>query len=398
MLFVRKIIVIVLKVFKYTLYNITWYLSYFYPRNRNVWIFGAWFGDKYSDNAKVLFEYVCKYQPDVNAVWLTNNLQVKNMLDNSNKRCELISSLRGILLSLRAKYVIFSSSINDVNPFFINGSIIISTWHGAPMKKIGFDDKLHDNNKIMNLISKLACPFFSENLNGIVSTSEIFDHKLNSAFKLKNGNVFKTGYPRNDLLNSSSIHPIISNINIKYNNPFKVLYLPTFRSDCSFDPFGNNCFSEVAMLKVLEDNNIVLFSKGHFADKNIDKKMANDRLIHLKYDEIDELNFFMKDVDLLITDYSGAFFDFLLLEKPIILAPFDFDTYICKERELYFDYFNQISCGFVDYTWDDVLDSILKIKNNEYSIDLLKERNATFNSYYSSASSNKLFYEIKYLN
>ena len=35
-----------------------WHLLRFIPRNRNLWVFRAWFGEKYTDNAKDLFEYI----------------------------------------------------------------------------------------------------------------------------------------------------------------------------------------------------------------------------------------------------------------------------------------------------------------------------------------------------
>ena len=50
-----------IKLLKYIIYTFFipfWWLQLLIPRNKNLWVFGAWFGEKYSDNAKVLFEYV----------------------------------------------------------------------------------------------------------------------------------------------------------------------------------------------------------------------------------------------------------------------------------------------------------------------------------------------------
>ena len=52
----------------------------------------------------------------------------------------------------------------------------------------------------------------------------------------------------------------------------------------------------------------------------------------------DVLYRFVKDMDILITDYSSIYFDYLLLRRPIILTPFDYDDYIRTQRGLYFDY------------------------------------------------------------
>ena len=43
---------------------------------------------------------------------------------------------------------------------------------------------------------------------------------------------------------------------------------------------------------------------------------------------------------MLITDYSSIYVDFLLFDKPIILAPFDFKSYIKSERKIISNYFN----------------------------------------------------------
>lgn len=40
----------------------------------------------------------------------------------------------------------------------------------------------------------------------------------------------------------------------------------------------------------------------------------------------------------LITDYSGVYFDYLLLNRPIIFAPFDINEYVERDRKLYYDY------------------------------------------------------------
>ena len=54
--------------------------------------------------------------------------------------------------------------------------------------------------------------------------------------------------------------------------------------------------------------------------------------------DFDNLYTFVKDMDILITDFSSIYFDFILLGKPIITAPFDYNDYISNERPLYFDY------------------------------------------------------------
>ena len=42
--------------------------------------------------------------------------------------------------------------------------------------------------------------------------------------------------------------------------------------------------------------------------------------------------------DVLITDYSGNFSDFLITGKPIMMAPSDYVNYAEDDREVYYDH------------------------------------------------------------
>lgn len=41
-------------------------------RDKNLWIFGSWEGNRYDDNSRHLFEYIREMHPDIRAVWLAN--------------------------------------------------------------------------------------------------------------------------------------------------------------------------------------------------------------------------------------------------------------------------------------------------------------------------------------
>src|SRR5205085_2724477 len=63
--------------------NIAYFLSGLFPRDREIWLFGAWEGLRYSDNARYLFEHVLNNQKKPRQVyWLTRSQTVYNQLKN----------------------------------------------------------------------------------------------------------------------------------------------------------------------------------------------------------------------------------------------------------------------------------------------------------------------------
>ena len=62
--------------------------------------------------------------------------------------------------------------------------------------------------------------------------------------------------------------------------------------------------------------------------------------------------------DILITDYSSVFIDYLLLDRYIIFFPYDLDRYIKSERELYYNY-EDITPGIKVYEYEE-LEKVLK--------------------------------------
>lgn len=373
-----------------------WWIQKCYPRNKKIWIFGCWNGLKYSDNTRVLFEHISEDQ-DIKCIWLTKSRDVYNNLKNLNKTCATTYSLQGIIYSLRAGVVIVSSGKQDVNPLFINGAKIINTWHGAPMKRIGLDDHF-ESTKFKYSIIRLLYPFLNEySIDGIVSTADIFSPIMGSAFNLTSDKVLCTGYPRNDVFYSNLKHPIIDKWNEVFEFPIKIFYLPTFRDHSSkFNPFLSFDFNESVMNNFLMESNSILISKGHFVDKKIGEKSNFERIIHLSDNDVGDLNFILKDIDILITDYSGVFFDFLLTHKKIVFAPFDIDVYTSKYRQLYFNY-EEITCGPVAYDWNEVIEVLNKIIISDPYIELRNQRNILFNKFNDGNNSLRLYKSIRTL-
>ena len=61
----------------------------------------------------------------------------------------------------------------------------------------------------------------------------------------------------------------------------------------------------------------------------------------------------LMDTDILISDYSSTYIDYLLLDRPLIFYNFDYEDYLQNDREMYYDY-DEVTPGYKAATFDEV--------------------------------------------
>ncbi len=378
--------------------------SYFIKKEDNIWVFGAIQGNKYLDNAKYLFEYINK-NTDIIAIWLSKNPQVIEELKSKGMPAFYMYSKEGIDYAIRAKVAVITHRGNNNNadlPFyaFSNKTKIIQLWHGIPLKKIGYDDKIFsfsDNEKSFSykyreFKKNLLYPY-NRHLHKpdmVIALSYETQKIFSSAFRIPKNKIVVTGYPRNDII-------INNNKNMHQPGTKKIIYMPTFRGKIgtSFDLFLDYDFDVDKMNLFLKRNTAQLFIKLHPFNK------PSDTLLH-EIESSNNILFFQDDdaysslasFDLLITDYSSIYFDYLLLDKPIIFALFDKESYLNQDRELYFEY-DEVTPGPKAMNWDEVMES-LKIFNKDpqaYSKErkIIKDR---FHTYQDDKSTERVYEAI----
>jgi len=184
--------------------NIPLYLiSKIVPKNEDIWVFGSWFGEKYADNSKYLFEYVNKNHSEIRAIWLTINKETLQLIQEKGYKVYYTYSLMGYLYASRAYFGFASTGFNDIN-YFIFSKFYINLWHGNPLKKVVYDDKLTNSIKydsIVNKLTRVVFPFIHkpEDSYKIIASSEIEAKNLSTAFQKKTSDILITGLPRNDV-------------------------------------------------------------------------------------------------------------------------------------------------------------------------------------------------------
>lgn len=248
------------------------------------------------------------------------------------------------------KYLINNSTFPA---YFIKkpDQIYVNTWHGTPLKYMGLDleNGLHGSqNIIKNFLS--SDYIISPNRH----TSDIFKR----AFRLDNiygGQILEIGYPRIDLTLNSDSKMLINELRsyIDITDEKVLLYCPTWRGDDVNTPEEslNHIVEEVEKLKHHLDYQVLV--KVHpFIYKNAIKNEALKPYLIPDYFDTNEILAF---VDLMITDYSSIFFDYLVTNKPIVFYTPDYEAYQF-ERGMYIN--AQDLPGPVVHTIDDVVQAI----------------------------------------
>jgi CDP-glycerol glycerophosphotransferase (TagB/SpsB family) len=382
------------------------------PRDKNLWIFGAWFGRRYADNSRHVYEYVCENRKNIRAIWLSRNHAIVDNLRKQGREAYLINSILGFWFSCRASVVISSNGKMDVNRPGISRAVKIQLWHGIPLKKIGLADVMiphYGNGRFCKIsacihalvmgIKRLVFPFLLENWDFITSTSPMISERMASAYGISDSQVVITGYPRNDILlgGNREISPTLSKMIEDRKFKKLILYAPTFRNKYCDNIALFNGFNPSELEQHLNKYDAFLLIKMHpvFDASTLTVKDITRLNIHwIQENDVSELNELLPHIDLLITDYSGAYMDYLLLNRPIIFTPFDLDQYIKVDRELYEDY-NEATPGVKCKNWTEVASNIDQIlSGNDDYILARKVALEKYHTYRDDKSSDRVYHFV----
>ncbi len=229
----------------------------------------------------------------------------------------------------------------------------VHLWHGVGFKQLQemalpdyFVNKLLE--KEINTYEK-RLPVYDM----LVTTSEFYADKVFSPiFKNNPPSISIDGYPRNDIfyqkIEGNNIYTdeklMEKIISMKKDDHKIVVYTPTFRDMLLKFQFQDVIdFQELNAF--LNRNKILFVIKAHSAPNynyifNDPDKYKNI----LIYDNTKDVYPLLKITDLLVTDYSSIYTDFLHTKKPVLFFPYDYKEYVEVHRDIQFDY-NEMTPG-----------------------------------------------------
>jgi CDP-glycerol glycerophosphotransferase len=226
-----------------------------------------------------------------------------------------------------------------------SGQIYLQTWHGTPLKKIGFDIEAidgSDRKRRKNLEREVASWDY------LIAQSAWAGNVLATAFQYE-GEVLDSGYPRTDRLVGTEAAAERTRIRSELNLPRDakvVLYCPTWRDSTSF----SLQLDFARLSEGLDDRYLFLF-RAHQIVTVTEGPLDHARVRDVSsYSDVNDL---LLAADVLITDYSSVMFDFAVTRKPIIFFAYDLSQYRDQLRGVYFD-LEALAPGPIASTTDEV--------------------------------------------
>lgn len=338
--------------FKVLLRPMLYIISFFIPKSFKYVVVGGWNGKRYADNSRAMYEYLDKNKSELGikkVFWYTKSTEIYNMLKKQGKDVLIGKNLSSIYWHFRSKVHIIDWMYCDIIGELSVRTIRIDLWHGMPLKKFGYMEKGASINKWERFV-KEGC----WRKKYLLTTSELSRELLSWARGVEKEKCLIASYPRNERL-------YVKQNYIKGDNDlFRVFYLPTFRNNDSINPILE------ADLKLInnkmKEQNIVIYIKPHFAsyaEWNSKANFSNIKILDAKEDVYEWLH----NMDLLITDYSSVYFDYMLTRRPILFYIYDYKYYLNDDRGFALPY-DEYTPGKKIYETQELFETIIDIMNN----------------------------------
>ncbi|MFB9768730.1 bifunctional glycosyltransferase/CDP-glycerol:glycerophosphate glycerophosphotransferase [Lactiplantibacillus modestisalitolerans] len=332
---------------------------------RNIIMFESFFGHQYSDNPKAIYEYIKAHYPKYKLYW---NVNKDNVAFFKEHHIPYITRFgyRGIFKQAQAKYWI----TNVRRPFrwkVPQGTTLLQTWHGTPLKTIGTDVNLvtMPGNNVVKYHRQIVKD--SRRWDYLLAPNQYSADIMVRAFRKNANQMMLTGYPRNDILVNYTpelVQRIKSNLEIE-NYRHVVLYAPTWRDNeyVKDSEFTAKLHLDLDLLQQKFGNDTVFLIRTHYMIANSLDLSGYDNVLNVSdYGDINEL-YLISDV--LITDYSSVMFDYAVLKRPMIFFTYDLDDYANEIRGFYFDFQSQVP-GDIVKTNAEVVTALANIFNGDW--------------------------------
>jgi CDP-glycerol glycerophosphotransferase (TagB/SpsB family) len=322
-------------------------------RSKNVMLFVFPYAE-FCENTRFLFEHCLKQRHEsLQAVAFVYHRDLyQRLLDLYGNHVVYAKSFEGLRVFLKASLATTSRGwlARIFFPYFFHPrrKFFLNMWHGIPLKRLGTQSRVSWERDLVPVTQRYSA---------LVSCSKIDQFAMALCFDMRIDDVWITNTPRNDLLSMSEPAPVASANTAAGVVPGKViLYAPTWRDgEESTELFPFDDFEFDALERLLATHDARLVIRRHVVERRDakDDPFPGSRVTFETNSESQSVQQSLLRTDVLVTDYSSIFFDFLLLDRPIIFIPYDAHRYEAR-RGFMFDY-DTVTPGFKSRTFGEFL-------------------------------------------
>jgi CDP-glycerol glycerophosphotransferase (TagB/SpsB family) len=361
-----------LKLTGYIIYQ----LSKLFPRNRNKWCFDDL---QHLGNSRFFYIDVHENHREITAVSITRDRSYLKLRQLGFNAFHWLSPA-GIYHSMTAGVYIATIDTRQINPYLSGGVLYVNLWHGNGLKACVWNSEksaMTTYGKTLEQIARspfckisLFYTFFRKPDLALSTSPFLTEHLFAPQFRIPKDRFIETNFPRNAVFfwkkdrimdfirryEPPVTLELVRDIIPRYAKTY--IYMPTWR-DSGSDPIADAGIDLERLNGQLQANNELFILKlHHLAKHGVEETSHYSHIITL--DRQSDVYTLLPFTDTLITDYSSIYYDYILMDREIILFSFDLDEYRATDRELMFDY-EQYTPGVRAKNFDELL---LLIKNH----------------------------------
>jgi CDP-glycerol glycerophosphotransferase len=298
-------------------------------------LFESYGGKQFADSPRAIFEELTRRDTRLELLWSVEDGQTALPPGVTPLRR---GSRAWYEAQARSRYVVTCVYRSLQHPWDLApDQVVLQTWHGAPLKKVGFDSSWIEQRATRDYHDRLRRE--TSGWTHLVSPSPAATPILRSAFRYS-GDLLETGYPRTDVFYSPGRDALADRVRTRLGLPDGkkvILYAPTFRDDNAYrgNRFRMNLELDVeaAAARLGDDHVLLVRRHAKVVDSPVLGTTQSFAYDVSAYPDVNEL---LLVTDVLVTDYSSLMFDFANTGRPMIFFTYDLEAYSAI-RAFYFD-------------------------------------------------------------
>jgi len=304
----------------------------------------------FNGNAKYLMLYLREHAPDLRVAWIASTVAVRDGIRALGLQAFWRYEPAGLWWALTAKLYVFNNRPTDINYWTSGRAKFIFLWHGVGIKGLGFNSTSAKHRRDFNpksLYRRVVNPWIYTRPDWFGSTAPLMTEHFAKAFRIPEARCLEYGYTRSDHffldraalwrhLERTEPEDVLAFARSLERYDKVVLYMPTYR-DTRTDFITASGIDFARLDATMREQNALFIFKLHPWTKLALPEAGRYPNLCFAPRSSDAYPY-LPLVDVLITDYSSVYFDFLLLKRPVVLFAFDEERYQAEDRDLILDY------------------------------------------------------------